>query len=133
MVRKRMLPPPRVESTQPRETTPEPYSSGEETAGEGVLDEDEDDLGGTGGVVQGGMGSVDMNMNVGMLLDDERDWIDEDDDADEEEDLLELEYHPAFVSNVDKRRRRWETRWEALVEAVRIFLSSFHFSFLEDV
>jgi hypothetical protein len=53
----------------------------------------------------------------GIVHDDSTEWVDEDTTGDED-DLLELEYHPSFVSNIEKRRRRWETRWEALVEAV---------------
>ena len=51
-------------------------------------------------------------------------WVDEDDEG-EEEDLLELEYHPTYVNNVEKRRRRWENLWEALIQAVVGFPSSF--------
>jgi hypothetical protein len=91
-------PPPRVESTQPRETSPEPSSSGEETAGEDRYHAGED-----GHWVNG--------------VDDSSDWIEEDAEPDDE-DLLELEYHPSFINNVEKRRRRWETRWEALIQAV---------------
>lgn len=97
-------PPPRVESTQPRETSPEPSSSGEETAGEerfAVVEE--------GNWVNGTAAPV--------VVTDDSDWIDEDDDDD---DLLELEYHPSFVSNVEKRRRRWEIGWEALTQAVSL-------------
>jgi hypothetical protein len=99
---KKVQPPPRVESTQPRETTPELTSSGEETstAGEERFEVPEE-----GQWVNG------------VVHDDEGDWIDEDDEG-EEEDLLELEYHPTFVNNVEKRRRRWENRWEALIQAV---------------
>jgi len=92
-------PPPRVESTQPRETSPEPSSSGEETAGEDSYQ------------------TTEGNWPNG-LVDDSADWIDEDAEPDED-DLLELEYHPTFVNSVEKRRRRWETRWEALISAVR--------------
>jgi hypothetical protein len=96
-------PPPRVESTQPRETSPElTTSSGEETAGEerfAVPDE-----------------GIWVNGAVAILpADDDKDWIDEDED---DEDLLELEYHPGYVSNVEKRRRRWEIGWENLTQAV---------------
>jgi hypothetical protein len=107
VVRKKVQPPPRVDSTQPRETSPEPYSSGEETAGEEHFEIAEED---------GWMNP--------MLNDDPGDWVDEDGEGESDGDLLDLEYHPTFVSNVDKRRRRWETRWESLVEAVRfVFLS----------
>jgi hypothetical protein len=98
-------PPPRVESTQPRETSPEPSSSGEETAGEEHFAVDE--------------GSWVNGATTAVAVTDDSDWIDEDDD---DEDLLELEYHPGFVSNVEKRRRRWEIGWEALTQAVRIIL-----------
>jgi hypothetical protein len=94
-------PPARVESTQPRETSPEP-SSGEETAGEDRYHAEED-----------------SHWVNGVDVDDSADWIEEDPESDDE-DLLELEYHPSFVSNVEKRRRRWETRWEALIQAVRL-------------
>ena len=97
---KKMLPPPRVESTQPRETTPELSSSGEETSTAGERFE----------VPEEG------NWVVGLVEDDGGDWVDEDDE--EEDDLLDIEYHPSYVSNVEKRRRRWETRWEALIQAV---------------
>ncbi|KAJ7499697.1 hypothetical protein FB451DRAFT_1385381 [Mycena latifolia] len=95
-------PPPRVESTQPR-STPSPDSSGEETAGE----PDEAQR----------FAVPEEGSWVAPILDpSDADWVDEEDDADEE-DLLELEYHPTFVSNVEKRRRRWETRWDTLVQA----------------
>ncbi|KAJ6473204.1 hypothetical protein C8R45DRAFT_835671 [Mycena sanguinolenta] len=95
-------PPPRVESTQPR-STPEPESSGEETAGE--PEEQRIAVSEEGNWVGA----------VPILDPSDADWVDEEDDGDGE-DLLELEYHPTFVSNVEKRRRRWETRWEALVQ-----------------
>ncbi|KAG5645290.1 hypothetical protein DXG03_006592 [Asterophora parasitica] len=81
-------PPPRVDSTQPRETSPELSLSGEETAGEEHF----------------------------AVADNNDEWIDEEDD---DEDLLELEYHPNYVSNVEKRRRRWEIGWEAVTHAVQ--------------
>ncbi|KAF8173818.1 hypothetical protein K438DRAFT_1610529 [Mycena galopus ATCC 62051] len=96
-------PPPRVESTQPR-STPEPESSGEETAGE---EEPRIAVSEEGNWV---------GASVPILDPSEADWVDEEDEEDGE-DLLELEYHPTFVSNVEKRRRRWETRWDSLVQA----------------
>ncbi|KAG6330218.1 hypothetical protein ID866_8871 [Astraeus odoratus] len=75
--RDKVQPPPRVESTQPRDTSPEPYSSGEETAGEERYD-----------------------------LHEEAAWVDGESDADGD-----------YISNVDKRRRTWEARWEALQQA----------------
>lgn len=99
-----MQPPPRVESTQPRETSPE-MSSGEETstAGEG---DDRYEVPDEGNWVHGS-----------AVEDDGADWVDEEEEG-EDEDLLDLEYHPQYVNNVEKRRRRWETRWEALIQAV---------------
>jgi hypothetical protein len=112
--RARLRPPPRVESTQPRDTSPE-LSSGEETAGEFKVgevrseprryaprarwdtsadDEDEEDA-------------------------DDGEWIDEDIGIEGvTDDLLQLEFHTDYVSNPEKRRRRWKVRWEALLRSV---------------
>ncbi|KAH8810371.1 hypothetical protein DL96DRAFT_1472961 [Flagelloscypha sp. PMI_526] len=84
-------PPPRVASTQPRDTSPEPSSSGDDDSGDDTSDADDD------------------------ADDDEGEWVDEDDS--DEDDLLALEYHPTFIRNVEKRRKRFDVRWEALVEA----------------
>ena len=113
--RAKVRPPPRVESTQPRDTSPE-MSSGEETAGESRVgghqpeprryaprpalwdasadDEDEEDA-------------------------DDGEWIDEDIGIEGvTDDLLQLEFHTDYVGNVEKRRRRWKVRWEALLRSV---------------
>ncbi|KAG2053768.1 hypothetical protein BDR06DRAFT_885301 [Suillus hirtellus] len=98
-IRKRKIkPPPRVDSTQPRDTSPEPYSSGEETAGEERFE-----------VAEEG------NWVNGLVPDDGTEWVDEDED--DKDELLDLEYHPNYVNNIEKRRRRWDTRWEALQQA----------------
>ena len=34
------------------------------------------------------------------------------------DELLQLEFHTDYVSNPEKRRRRWKVRWEALLRAV---------------
>lgn len=110
-------PPPRVDSTQPRETSPEPSSSGEETAGEDrgfsvPLPE----------IINNGHGNHTWPANgtTGSIVlptaDDDPDWVDEQEEGDDD-DLLELEYHPNYISNVEKRRRKWEMGWEALVQA----------------
>ncbi|KAL6304146.1 hypothetical protein BKA93DRAFT_826126 [Sparassis latifolia] len=125
---RRVKPPPRVESTQPRETSPEP-SSGEETAGEErfvdqyVREGEEVDWAHVRGHENGhgngngnGNGIEIENGEVADNPDDEGDWVDEDEDG-EEEDLLDLEFHPTFVSNPQKRRRRWETRWDAVTQS----------------
>lgn len=100
--------PPRVQSTQPRETSPEPSTSGEETAGE------ENYAGQNTNQRSWGNGSL-----AGQVVEDDGDgdWIDEDEEPDED-DLLELEYHPLYIKNVAKRRRRWTMGWENLLEAV---------------
>ncbi|KAJ7071095.1 hypothetical protein C8F01DRAFT_975248 [Mycena amicta] len=100
-------PPPRVDSTQPR-STPEPdqddESSGEETAGEPE---------------ETRLAVPDPGNWISVPVFDpaaDADWVDDEEDGDGE-DLLELEFHPTYVVNVEKRRRRWETKWEALVQA----------------
>ena len=102
--------PPRVQSTQPRDTSPEPSTSGEETAGE------ENYAGSNTNRRNWGNGSL-----AGQAVEDDGDgdWIDEDEEPDED-DLLELEYHPLYIKNVTKRRRRWEMGWENLIEAVGV-------------
>ncbi|KAG2115606.1 hypothetical protein BD769DRAFT_1629929 [Suillus cothurnatus] len=95
--KRKIKPPPRVDSTQPRDTSPEPYSSGEETAGEERFE-----------VAEG-------NWVNGTVPDDSTEWVDEDED--EKDGLLDLEYHPNYINNIEKRRRRWDTRWEALQQA----------------
>ncbi|KAK7053780.1 hypothetical protein R3P38DRAFT_2852111 [Favolaschia claudopus] len=100
-------PPPRVESTQPC-STPEPESSGEETAGEPEDSRIAVSVSEEGNWVGGGVPPIPDPTDT--------DWVDEEDEEDGE-DLLELEYHPTFVSNVEKRRRRWDTRWDALIQA----------------
>ncbi|KAG6910172.1 hypothetical protein DXG01_012621 [Tephrocybe rancida] len=97
-------PPPRVDSTQPRETSPEPSSSGEETAGEERFGAP-DDGNWSGGTVA-----------PIAVIDDKDEWVDEEDDDD---DLLDLEYHQTYVNNVEKRRRRWEVGWEAVNQAIQ--------------
>ncbi|KAF8638470.1 hypothetical protein AX17_002181 [Amanita inopinata Kibby_2008] len=116
-------PPPRVESTQPRDTSPEPSSSGEETAGEDsyATPSTHFNVPGQGGQGQVGMYAYDERwMNAVLPLvgeeDDEADWVDEDEEVDPE-DLLDLEYHPSYVRTSEKRRRRWELGWEALAQA----------------
>lgn len=103
--------PPRVQSTQPRDTSPEPSTSGEETAGEEQYS--------TANPSRSSWGNGTTPDRVVEEEDGDGDWVDEDDEADED-DLLELEYHPSYVKNVAKRRRRWEIGWEALLESVSV-------------
>ncbi|KAI5120724.1 hypothetical protein M0805_006430 [Coniferiporia weirii] len=101
--RQRVKPPPRVDSTQPRETSPEP-SSGEETAGEKY------------DVNQSVTGESQEWTNGSGHADDENgDWVDE--DSEDEHDLLDLEFHPTYVTNPERRRKKWEQRWDELVRA----------------
>ena len=59
--------------------------------------------------------------------DDDGEWVDEEEEG-EEEDLLDLEFHPTYVSNPQKRRRRFDTRWDALIQAVSTFWMSYAFA-----
>ncbi|THH17590.1 hypothetical protein EW146_g3265 [Bondarzewia mesenterica] len=106
----KIKPPPRVESTQPRETSPE-LSSGEETAGE-VKTEDR-----YASEAPRWMSSVTAPVEEEGSSEEAGEWVDEDDLEGEADDLLQLEYHTDYVSHPEKRRRRWKTRWEALVHA----------------
>lgn len=122
---RRVKPPPRVESTQPRETSPEP-SSGEETAGEDHFAEQYaaaraasaswNNGGGDEPNDNSTNGNGDSTLNS-PRTDDSGEWVDVDEE-DEEEDLLQLEFHPTYVSNPQKRRRRFNKCWDALTEAV---------------
>jgi hypothetical protein len=50
---------------------------------------------------------------------DDGEWVDEDIGIEGvADDLLQLEFHTDYVSNPEKRRRRWKVRWEALLRAV---------------
>ncbi|KAF9651239.1 hypothetical protein BDM02DRAFT_3127165 [Thelephora ganbajun] len=115
--------PPRVDSTQPRDTSPEMTDAGEETAGEEVHTHVEGD---TDKWDVNGMNGVGKEVEVKDVTDaveeitgdvDDGDWIDEDEDDDNGNDLLDLPYHPTYVRDENKRRRRWESKWEALAEA----------------
>ncbi|KAH7905592.1 hypothetical protein BJ138DRAFT_1130399 [Hygrophoropsis aurantiaca] len=101
--RQKVKPPLQINSTQPRETSPEPDSSGEETAGE-----DRYEIGDEGAW---------MNATQDDGNDGNAEWVDEDEDK--KEDLLDLEYHHSYVSNIERRRRKWDSRWEALEQAIR--------------
>lgn len=134
----RRRPPPRVDSTQPRDTSPEPSSSGEETAGEyPPTAPSTQPTSRESSLTNGERGDVKATPLNGRELwkesgddegdgkggdSDDDDWVDEDDEADDS-DLLDFEYHPNYIPNTDKRRRRWEVGWEALVQAVRLSFS----------
>ncbi|KAF8575943.1 hypothetical protein K439DRAFT_1640915 [Ramaria rubella] len=117
--------PPRGESTEPRETSPE-SSDGEE----GEVDREEveefnelatrleTEASEGNASTERGHGRAGSQHEEGSHRgggEEEDQWIDEDED--EEDDLLHLEYHPNFVVNPDKRRKRWELKWDALVKA----------------
>lgn len=123
----RVKPPPRVDSTQPRETSPETSSSsGEETAGEKYnvdvnitsvpVPGRETTTTGTTSIAE----SQEWTNASGHAPDADEDngeWIEEE-SGDELDDLLDLEFHPRFVSNPERRRKKWEQRWDELVNAV---------------
>ena len=119
------LVPPRVDSTQPRDTSPEMSDPGEETAGEEVHthvggDADKWEANGVNGVGKEVevKDVVDAVQEIAGDIDDDADWIDQDEEDDDGNDLLDLAYHPSYVRDENKRRRRWENKWEALTEAV---------------
>ena len=122
------LVPPRVDSTQPRDTSPEMSDPGEETAGEEVHTHVEGDTDKWDGNGVNGVGKevevkdvADAVQEIAGDVDNDADWIDQDEEDDDGTDLLDLPYHPSYVRDDNKRRRRWENRWEALTEAVRLF------------
>lgn len=106
-------PPPRVESTQPRDTSSE-LLSGEETPGgshdgephhsalrQARLDESADDE-----------DEADADADDGQ-------WIDEDIGTEGvANDLLQLKFHPDYVRDPKKRRRRWDLLWDSLLRDV---------------
>ena len=79
----------------PRDTSPEPYSSGKETAGEGW--EEHDEPAWVNGDAEDG------------------EWVDEEGERDG---FLGLEYHPSFIPHVDKRQYKLDMQWETLQQAV---------------
>ena len=120
------LVPPRVDSTQPRDTSPEMSDPGEETAGEEVHTHVEGDAEKWDSNGVNGVGKevevkdvADAVQEIAGDVDDDADWIDQDEEDDDGNDLLDLAYHPSYVRDESKRRRRWENKWEALTEAVR--------------
>ena len=115
----KIRPPPRVESTQPRDTSPELLSD-EETPDEskaGVShhsaprharwDECADD---------GDEADADA---------DDGGWIDEDvgTEGGAADNLLQLEFHPDYINDRKKRRRRSNRLWEAIFRAVSTLVS----------
>ena len=126
------LVPPRVDSTQPRDTSPEMSDPGEETAGEEVHTHVEGDTDKWDGNGVNGVGKevevkdvADAVQEIAGDVDDDADWIDQDEEDDDGNDLLDLPCHPSYVRDENKRRRRWENKWEALTEAVRFPRSTF--------
>ncbi|KAI0260896.1 hypothetical protein BC834DRAFT_897936, partial [Gloeopeniophorella convolvens] len=112
--RAKARPPPRVESTQPRDTSPE-LSSGEETAGESKVGEQHSAPRPYAPRAARWDESADDEDEMDS---EEGEWIDEDIGVEGmSDDLLQLEFHTEYVSNPEKRRRRWKARWEALLRA----------------
>ena len=71
----------------------------------------------------GGSISQEWASDTVRVDDDDGEWVDE--DSEDEKDMLDFEFHPSFVSNPGRRKRRWEQRWDDLVRAVSFF-SSFY-------
>lgn len=107
-------PPPHVESTQPQDLSAEMLSGGK-TPGESEdselqhsehrqtrWDEDADD--------------ENSHENENEADEDDRKWIDEDVGIEGVAD--DLLHHPDYVSDPNKRRRRWDLLWEALLRDV---------------
>lgn len=66
--------------------------------------------------------STPVGVAIGGEEDEEDEWIDEDDGT--EGDLLGLEYHPNYITNNERRRRKWDKNWEIMKEAVSELSSS---------
>ena len=113
--RARLRPPPHVDSTQPRDTSPE-LSSGEETAEESKVGELQSQPRHHASRLARRNTCAD---NEDEENGDDEEWVDEDIGIEGvTDDLLQSEFHTDYVSNPEKRRRRWKVRWEALLRAV---------------
>ncbi|KAF8267345.1 hypothetical protein EI94DRAFT_1801824 [Lactarius quietus] len=104
--------PPRVESSQPRDTRPE-FPSGEEPVGEFQMGE----------LQSGPQLSTPQQVHWDYSTDDEDEadsddgkWIDEDEGMEGvADDLLQLEFHTDYICDPEKRHRSWKHRWEAVL------------------
>jgi hypothetical protein len=106
--------PPRVESTQQRDTSPE-LSSGEEIPGESKVGENQSESHHSAPRLARWDESVDDDEADA----DDGEWIDEGVGIEGvAADLQQLEFHTDYVGNPEKRRRRWKLRCEALRRAV---------------
>jgi hypothetical protein len=104
-------PPRRVESTQPRDTSPG-LSSGEETVGDFNVGEHQPEP------QHSPDESADDEDDADADADD-RNWIDEDMGIEGvADDFLWFESQTDYVGQPEKRRERWEHRWEALLRVV---------------
>ena len=110
------LPPPRVENTQPRDTSPE-FSLIEDTAGGFNIGEHPSEP--QQPVSQ--LARRDESPEDEDDADDEK-WVDEDAGLEgiADNDLLQLEFHPDYVGDPEKRRRRWKHRWEIILHNVSV-------------
>lgn len=104
------LPTLRMESTQPRDTSPELFSD-DETPGESKEGEPQYPA---AGQVRRDESAEDENETD----EDDREWIDEGTEG-VTGDFLQLQFHPDYVCDPKKRRRRGELLWEALLRAFR--------------
>ena len=111
---------PRVNSSQPKKISPELSSSGEETAGDDRANPTPDISASNTENEQADTIAVEVPIE-NADADDGGEWVDDEED-DDYDDVIDLEYHPSFVRNVSKRRRKWEVGWEHLIQAVSLFV-----------
>ena len=102
--------PPRIESTQPRDTSPE-LSSGEKTPDESKDGEPDHSAYWQARLDESGDDEDEADADCG-------EWIDEDGTEGVAGDLLQLEFHPDYVHDPKKRRRRWDLLWDSLLRDV---------------
>lgn len=104
-------PPPRIESTQPRDTSPE-LSPGKETPSESKDSEPDHSAHRPALSDESGYDEDEADADGG-------EWIDEDMGTEGVAgDLLQLEFHPDYVRDPKKRRRRWDFLWDSLLRYV---------------
>ncbi|KAH8992897.1 hypothetical protein EDB92DRAFT_1796860 [Lactarius akahatsu] len=101
--------PRRVESTQPRDTSPELLLGGETASDFNVRNHQSE-------LYYQPPSCDESAENEDKTDADDGEWVDEDvGNEGVANDLLQLEFHADYVSDPEKRRQRWKLRWEALL------------------